>query len=245
MYRRPFGSQQIYTGDLFEQADQARDFVLAKINRAVGTRSESNVAPVTYELPPDAIGEAIINAIAHRDYYSHASVEVRLFADRFEVWNPGRLPGTLTLDDLRIDHHSVPNNPLLAESLYLTRYIEKAGSGTQLMIELCREVGLPEPDFEQRSDSFVVTLWRDWLTETVIDMLRLNDRQKKAIVFVKQNGSITNKQYQELTEITDRTALRDIKVLISKGVLHKMGKTGRATHYVVKNKPDINPTNPT
>jgi len=245
MYRRPFGSQQIYTGDLFEQADQARDFVLAKINRAVGTRSESNVAPVTYELPPDAIGEAIINAIAHRDYYSHASVEVRLFADRLEVWNPGRLPGTLTLDDLRIDHHSVPNNPLLAESLYLTRYIEKAGSGTQLMIELCREVGLPEPDFEQRSDSFVVTLWRDWLTETVIDMLRLNDRQKKAIVFVKQNGSITNKQYQELTEITDRTALRDIKVLISKGVLHKMGKTGRATHYVVKNKPDINPTNPT
>ncbi|MBE9545612.1 MAG: hypothetical protein IMF02_14035 [Proteobacteria bacterium] len=113
------------------------------------------------------------------------------------------------------------------------------------MIELCREVGLPEPDFEQRSDSFVVTLWRDWLTETVIDMLRLNDRQKKAIVFVKQNGSITNKQYQELTEITDRTALRDIKVLISKGVLQKMGKTGRATHYVVKNKPDINPTNPT
>ncbi len=86
-------SQQIYTGDLFEQADQARDFVLAKINRAVGTRSESNVAPVTYDFPPDAIGEAIINAIVHRDYHSHASVEVRLFADRLEVWNPGRLPG--------------------------------------------------------------------------------------------------------------------------------------------------------
>jgi len=245
VYRRPFGSQQIYTGDLFEQADQARDFVLAKINRAVGTRSEGNVAPATYELPPDAIGEAIINAIAHRDYYSHASVEVRLFADRLEVWNPGRLPGTLTLDDLRIDHHSVPHNPLLAESLYLTRYIEKAGSGTQLIIELCRESGLPEPDFEQRSDSFVITLWRNWLTETAIDMLGLNDRQKKAIIFVKQNGSITNKQYQKLAEITDRTALRDIKVLISKGVFHKIGKTGRATHYVIKNKPDINPTNPT
>ncbi|MDP2325849.1 MAG: DUF4062 domain-containing protein, partial [Gammaproteobacteria bacterium] len=73
-YRRPFASQQIYTGDLFEQADQARDFVLAKINRSVGTRELSSTAPATYELPPDAVGEAIVNAIAHRDYHSNASV---------------------------------------------------------------------------------------------------------------------------------------------------------------------------
>lgn len=84
-YRRPFISLQVYGGDLFEQADQARDFVLAKITRAVGTRAASNIAPATYELPPDAIGEAIINAIAHRDYHSNAAVEVRLFADRLEV----------------------------------------------------------------------------------------------------------------------------------------------------------------
>jgi hypothetical protein len=131
--------------------------VLAKINRAVGTRAAGITAPATYELPPDAVGEAIVNAIAHRDYHSNASVEVRLFADRLEVWNPGALPGTLTLNDLRDAHPSVPNNPLLAESLYLTRYIEKAGSGTQRMIELCREAGLPEPDFQQRAGSFVVT----------------------------------------------------------------------------------------
>ncbi len=166
-YQRPFASQQIYTGDLFEQADQARDFVLAKINRAVGVRSESNVAPATYELPPDAIGEAIVNAIAHRDYYSNASVEVRLFSDRLEGWNPGRLPSNLTIDDLRTDHPSVPNNPLIAESLYLTRYIEKAGSGTQRMIDLCREAGLPEPQFEQRSGSFVITLWRMATVEAI------------------------------------------------------------------------------
>jgi len=55
---------QVYGGDLFEQADQAQDFVLAKINRAIGTRAASITAPATYELPPDAVGEAIINAIA-------------------------------------------------------------------------------------------------------------------------------------------------------------------------------------
>jgi len=89
-YRRPFASLQVYGGDIFEQADQARDFVLAKINRSIGTRATSITASATYELPPDAVGEAIVNAIAHRDYYSNASVEVRLFADRLEVWNPGR-----------------------------------------------------------------------------------------------------------------------------------------------------------
>jgi len=75
-YRRPFDSYQIYGGDLFEQADEARNFVLAHIKRSVGTRSESMTAPAVYELPPDAVGEAIINALAHRDYNSNASVEV-------------------------------------------------------------------------------------------------------------------------------------------------------------------------
>jgi hypothetical protein len=87
-YGRPFASLQVYGGDVFEQADQARDFVLGKINRPVGTRADSIMAPATYELPPDAVGEAIVNAIAHRDYNSNASVEVRLFTDRLEVWNP-------------------------------------------------------------------------------------------------------------------------------------------------------------
>ncbi|MDP2816113.1 MAG: ATP-binding protein, partial [Rectinemataceae bacterium] len=177
-YGRPFASQQIYTGDLFEQVDQSRDFVLAKINRRVGVRASGPAAPATYELPPDAIAEAIVNAIAHRDYHSNASVEVRLFVDRLEIWNPGRLPGTLSFDDLRKDHPSVPNNPLIAEPLYLARYIEKAGSGTQRIIELCSEAGLPEPKFEQRGGSFVITLWRDWLTKETIDEIGLNERQK-------------------------------------------------------------------
>lgn len=232
-YRRPFASQQIYTGDLFEQADQARDFVLAKINRAVGTRALSSTAPATYELPPDAVGEAIVNAIAHRDYHSNASVEVRLFADRLEVWNPGTLPGTLTPESLRTDHPSVPFNPLIAESLYLARYIEKAGSGTQAMIELCREAGLTEPSFELRQGSFVLTLWRDWLTEEVIEGMNLNDRQVAAIHFVKRFGQITNTKYQELTSVAKRTAHRDLAELVDKGAFIMVGTRGKGTYYTV------------
>ena len=235
-YRRPFASLQVYGGDIFEQADQASDFVLAKINRAIGTRAASITAPATYELPPDAIGEAIVNAIAHRDYHSNASVEVRLFADRLEVWNPGRLPGTLTFDDLRDDHPSVPYNPLVAESLYLTRYIERVGSGTQTMIELCREAGLPEPQFEQRSGSFVITLWRDWLTAEVMDRLDLNERQRQSVLIVKAGGQIGNKDYQEMFGVSKPTASRDLDELVRKGVLEKVGTTGKGTHYVFDRK---------
>ncbi len=241
-YRRPFASMQVYGGDLFEQADQARDFVLGKINRAIGTRAASNIAPATYELPPDAVGEAIINAIAHRDYHSNASVEVRLFADRLEVWNPGTLPGTLTLDDLRQAHPSVPNNPLVAESLYLTRYIEKAGSGTQRMIELCRDARLPEPDYELRAGCFVTTLWRDWLTDEVLAGLHLNERQRQALAYLKTHGKISNTEYQQLANAIKKTATRDLSDLKGKGIVEQRGSRGPGVHYVLAKRGDIKRT---
>ena len=122
---------------------------MSKIARAVGTRAEGPEAPVQYELPRGAVEEAIVNAVAHRDYTSNASVQVMLFADRLEVWNPGHLPPPLTPESLRVPHASIPRNPLLAEPLFLVRYIEKAGTGILDMIALCRAAGLPEPQFRQ------------------------------------------------------------------------------------------------
>jgi ATP-dependent DNA helicase RecG len=241
-YRRPFASLQVYGGDLFEQADQARDFVLGKINRAIGTRATSITAPATYELPPDAVAEAIVNAIAHRDYNSNASIEVRLFADRLEVWNPGKLPGTLSLDDLREAHPSVPNNPLVAESLYLTRYIERVGSGTQAMIALCSEAGLPEPDFELRAGSFVITLWRDWVTDEVLAELKLNGRQLQAIAHLKTRGRISNTEYQQLTSAIKKTSTRDLNDLVDKGIVLRVGIRGPGVHYVLTKRRDIKGT---
>src|ERR1019366_4526796 len=74
-----------------------------------GTREHSVQSPVTYELPEQAVKEAIVNAVAHRDYTSNASVQVMLFADRLEVWNPGGLPPSLTLERLRQPHASIPH----------------------------------------------------------------------------------------------------------------------------------------
>lgn len=158
--RKPIPSYQTYKGTVFDLVDQAVDFVMSKVDRAVGTRANGPQAPVTYELPRDAVAEAIVNAVAHRDYTSNASVQVMLFADRLEVWSPGELPPTLTPELLRRPHASIPRNPLIAEPLFLAHYIEKAGTGTLDIISLCKDAGLPEPDFRQDGGQWVVTLWR-------------------------------------------------------------------------------------
>lgn len=156
---KPIPSYQVYKGTVFALVDQAVDFVMSKINLRVGTRTLGPQADVSYEIPREVVAEAIVNAVAHRDYTSHGSVQVMLFADRLEVWNPGRLPQSLTLDMLREPHGSVPGNPLLAEPLYLVKYIERMGTGTRDMIRLSRTAGLRDPKFSQ-SDGFVTTVWR-------------------------------------------------------------------------------------
>lgn len=89
---KPVPSYKILIGDIFEQIVQATEFVMAQLNFRIGTRAESNVAPGNYELPREVIAEGIVNAIAHRDYANHASVEVILYQNRLEISNPGSLP---------------------------------------------------------------------------------------------------------------------------------------------------------
>jgi len=234
--RKPIPSYQIYKGTAFELVDQAVDFVLSKLDRKIGTRARSVKAPATFELPRDAVTEAIVNAVAHRDYTGNASVQVMLFADRLEVWNPGELPPSLTPDSLREPHASIPRNPLIAEPLYLVRYIEKAGSGTLDMIAQCKEAGLPPPDFEERAGQFVTTLWRDWLTEEVMDQIGLTESERKLVAILKTGERITNKFYQEKFGVAKPTASRHLEALASKGVLQKIGTTGKGTYYVLPRK---------
>jgi predicted HTH transcriptional regulator len=240
--RKPIPSYQIYKGTVFDLVDQAIDFVMSKIARAVGTRAQGPEAPVTYELPRDAVAEAIVNAIAHRDYASNASVQVMLFSDRLEIWNPGELPPPLTIEKLQLPHGSFPRNPLVADPLFLARYIEKAGSGILDMIGLCRAADLPDPEFRQDGGMFVQTLRRNVLTREKMDELGLNDRQRIAIMRVVEQFRLTSADYQKLTEASRATAKRDLEELVAKGVLVRQGQ-GRGVHYVLAQKWLINGSN--
>lgn len=204
---KPIPSYQVYKGTVFDLVDQAKDFVLSKIDLWVGTREKSTQVPTKYEIPQEVVVEAIVNAVVHRDYTSNASVQVMLFKDRLEVWNPGSLPPPLTPEALRGPHASVPHNPLLAEPMYLTKYIERMGTGIRDMIRRCQQAGLPEPEIRLDSGSFVLTLRRS-VKETEIR----SETQSKAISSKPGGGARTG---QVAGQVTGQVTGQDIDLSAS------------------------------
>lgn len=156
---KPILSHQVYQGTLFELVDAAKGFVMQHIDAKVGTRKNSNSVDVEYEIPIEAVAEAIVNACVHRSYESTGSVQVMLFKDRLEVWNPGTLPYGMTTAKLKQLHSSVPVNPILAVPAFLAGYIEHSGTGTTDIVNYCKKAGLREPEFIQDED-FRVIIWR-------------------------------------------------------------------------------------
>jgi len=211
---KPIPSLQVYKGTVFELVDQAVDFVLSKINLSVGTRALSNQVPVAYEIPREVIVEAVVNAVAHRDYTSNGSVQVMLFTDRLEVWNPGSMPATMTLAKLREPHGSIPGNPLIAEPMYLTKYIERMGTGIRDIIDRCRKAGLPEPEIRLDGGFWVMTI-RRMLAEIaqpapsrhqVGTKLALSPHQVEILNRCKQEAALVD--LIALTGRSDRTKFR-------------------------------------
>ena len=227
---KPIPAHLDVKGTAFELVDEAVNFILAKINVSVGTREESAQAPVTYEIPREVVREAIVNAVAHRDYSSNGSVQVSLFADRLEIRNPGNLPPSLTLDMLRQEHGSFPRNLLFAEALYLVRYIERYGTGTGDMIRKCVDAGLPEPDFEL-ADGFVVTIRRPARAQEAQeaqagtksapsrDQVALSGHQVEILRKCLVSSKIP--KLMEIAERTDRTKFRNqvLKPLLAGNLL--------------------------
>ncbi len=157
--KKPITSYKVFTGTVFELVDQAEDFILSKLDYQVETRSGGTSIPGKYEIPREVIAEAIVNAIAHRDYTNNGSVQVMLFKDRLEIRNPGHLPLGWTVEKLKELHTSVPRNLLLAEPMYQAGYIERLGTGTSDMVSNANEAGLIDPVFSQE-DTFNVTIYR-------------------------------------------------------------------------------------
>ena len=205
---KPFPAYQVYKGDVFQLVNQAVDFVLSRIDLAVGTRNEDTQAPLKYEIPRAVIAEAIVNAIAHRDYNSTGSVQVMLFRDRIEIWNPGQLPHNLSLAKLKLTHSSFPTNPLIAEPLYLTGYIERLGTGIPDMINLSIKAGLREPDFKQ-DDVFKTIIWRHkQVTEQVTEQVtgQVTEQVSETIrrIVLVMSGEVKRIEIQDMLELKHR-----------------------------------------
>ncbi|MBT9130998.1 MAG: hypothetical protein DDT42_01308 [candidate division WS2 bacterium] len=230
---KPFIDMKVFGGDILDQVDKSLNFVLDHISMAVWLVSGQAAREERYEYPPDAVREAIINAICHRDYSLPSNMQIRVFDDRIEIWGCGPLPEPLTPEDLKRKHRSIPRNPLIAKCFFLIKFIEQWGTGTNDMIAACINWGLPEPMFELVTGDLVVTIRKDIFTEDYLKNLGLNERQIKAIEYLKMNKTLTSKKYAELFSITERTARNDLKELINKRVIERKGVSDKTTYYIL------------
>lgn len=181
------------------------------------------------EYPIAAIREMLLNSLVHRNFMG-APIQIRVYDDKINIWNEGTLPAGLTLDALKRSHSSRPRNPIIADVCFRGGYIDAWGRGTIKIIDTCKQADLPEPEMKELDGGFIITLFKDNITPEQLTKLGLNDRQVKAVLFIKEKGKITNSEYQVLNEVSDRTALRDIEELTEKGILVKEGEK-KGTSY--------------
>jgi predicted HTH transcriptional regulator len=226
---KPIPFYQVYKGNLFELVDQAVNFVLSKIDYAVGERTHGATVSTAYEIPPEVIEEAVVNAVAHRDYDSTASVQVMLFADRLEISNPGQLPQQLPIENLKKDHASYPKNPLMAEVLYLAKYVERMGTGIQDMVKRSVDYGLAEPEFVMR-DCFVTIIRRK--KNIALKKIEtggqtggqtLTDIQKQIADYMINNPMITRKELSANLKINASAVQKHIDKLKREGIIKREG----------------------
>jgi ATP-dependent DNA helicase RecG len=178
----------------------------------------------TYEYPKEAIREALLNAVAHKDYSGGAPIQIKVYKDRIMIWNDGQLPDNWTINNLLKRHSSKPYNPDIANTLFRSGYIESWGRGIEKMINYCLEAKIPAPIYFFEASDFLVEFRKDIYNEEYFMSLGLNERQIKGVVYTKEKGKITNAEYQELNDTSSRTAVRDLVALVNNGILIMKGQ---------------------
>ncbi|MEA3335425.1 MAG: helix-turn-helix domain-containing protein [Chloroflexota bacterium] len=225
-------------GTLPEQIRRAEAFIGTNIRK--GMRISGFTREELPEYPVSVAREAVVNAVAHRNYGLRGDgIRLLMFGDRLEVYSPGRLAGHVTLANLVEERFS--RNEVIVQVLSDLGFIERLGYGIDRMIAAMREAHLPAPRFEETVAGFRVTLLGqgDDLVSSEPDSQRwgnelLNPRQEQALAYLSKNGRITNRDYQQLCpDVSPETIRRDLADLVERGVLLKIGEK-RATYYILR-----------
>lgn len=217
-------------GNLFEQVEKTMELLFTKYIKAM--ISYDDIYRIeTFEYPKEAVREALLNAIAHKDYTGATPIQISVYKDKIMIWNYGELPENWTIDTLQKKHSSIPHNPDISNAFFRIGYIEAWGRGIRKMNEQCAAAGSPQPLYYYESSGFWVVFRKDLFNEEDLQVKGLNPRQIKAIMYVKEKGKITNKEYQEINQVSKRTASSDLADLVDKyGLLENFG-VGAGSFY--------------
>ena len=217
-------------GNIFEQVEKTMDLLFTKyIKSSISYEGLNRVEK--YEYPKDAIREALLNAVSHKDYSGGVPIQISVYSDKLIFWNEGQLPENWTVENLSIKHPSKPFNPDIANALFRSGYIESWGRGTLKMIKECIQFGIPQPKYFYDMSGFWVDFRKDIYNIEYFKSIGLNERQIQAMKYVKENGKITNRGYQTNYNVARNTATRDLAELVEKGLLKSSESKGAGSFY--------------
>jgi len=217
-------------GNLFEQVEKTMELLFTKYIKAM--ISYDDIYRIeTFEYPKEAVREALLNAIAHKDYTGATPIQISVYKDKIMIWNYGELPENWTIDTLQTKHSSIPHNPDISNAFFRIGYIEAWGRGIRKMNEQCALSSLPQPLYYYESSGFWVVFRKDLFNEEDLQAKGLNPRQIKAVLYVKEKGKITNKEYQEINQVSKRTSTSELTDLVSKYNLLENKGVGAGSFY--------------
>ena len=219
------------SGTLWEITNDAEEFIRRNIRLLSLRGSKSFQRDDKFEYPLEALREAIINGLIHRNYQEPADVRVFIFDNRIEIINPGSFP-----EDVR-PHKPIhrPVNPILSQLMYDVGFVERYGSGIKMMQRLCEEWENTAPRYELHPLETKVIFDSPIQDTTLLEIddisEQLNERQKNALFHAEKNGQIATKEYVEINRVSRGIAYVELRDLTDKGLLSVIGK-GRGTKYI-------------
>lgn len=236
--RAVFVDKKEYSGPIYEQIEEAYQFVLRNIR--MGAEFGELLRRDVYELPIDSIRELIANAVSHRSYLDSANVQVALYDDRLEVTSPGMLIGGLTIEEMK-KGYSRPRNKGIVSALAYMKVVERWGSGIPRLYENCENAGLKEPELSEKAGCFRVNMFRK--TELIQDKLKnmqgekslgennqgetkennQGETKEKIIRLMKENARITYKEIMEELSLSKSGVEYAIRKLRETGRIEREG----------------------
>ena len=228
--------------DILSQVDQVMDFVKKHINKEVIiTGQPRNIQKWQY--PLEAIREIITNMVVHRDYRSTSDSIVKVFDNRIEFYNPGRLPDSISVEDLLSNNYkSTPRNKLIADFCKSVGLIEKYGSGIRRIVEYFAEAQLPHPEFRNISDGFMVTIFVSPMDNAINEKSdpiggriggqisgqiggQITETQQKILHLIIENNKISRKEVSDKIGINESAVQKQLKNLIRSGIIERVDGT--------------------
>jgi len=226
--------KKVFEQDLISNYENTIDYLKNKLNTEYVIKTEREEY---LELPEDALREAVLNAIAHRDYFSPAHIQVDIFKNSVEIINPASYPQNITIDDLLSGSH--PKNVFLFSMMQRADLVEKVGSGIKRINDAMNEYKLDQPLIEYENIWFRIVFTRPDLQQNSyqqrmgdIKDVTVNDTQKKILKEMRKKPGITYDELAEIVNKSRRTVIRQVKNLREKGLVQRIG-SDKSGHWKI------------